>query len=292
MQICTCTTRCIIILQFHMVSYFVTFMKSNIQISLGSLLLVLVSLMTACEVIPENDRLIPVELEESNRTTLIVEFSGLQCNNCPNAATMAHDLQEYYGEKLVVVEMHPASNSLTQAARPEWDYTCPESDEYYKHWQIPYLPFGVVNMSQQEEYQTWGTACQQSAMMISPVTLTQTVVADSTTLQIEASIDNLSYDNLSLEYIAWLTEDSIIGPQVMPNKKTNKEYAHNHILRDAITDTWGMPVTVEVGESSYISISYTLPSNVVAKNCNIVGIVMKDGTAIQVNEYKLKKIIE
>ena len=267
-------------------------MKSNIQIRLCSLCLVIASLLTACEVIPENDRLIPIEMEESNRTTLIVEFSGLQCNNCPNAATTAHDLLEYYGDKLVVVEMHPASNSLTQAARPEWDYTCPESDEYYKHWQIPYLPFGIINMSQPEEYQTWGTACQQSAMMISPVTLTQAAQVDSTTLQIEATIGNLSYDALSLEYIAWLTEDSIIGPQVMPNRKTNKEYAHNHILRDAITSTWGTPVTVESGESSSISITYTLPQNVVANNCNIVGIVMKDDTAIQVNEYKLKNIIK
>lgn len=267
-------------------------MKSNIQISLCSLLLVLGSLLTACEVIPENDRLIPVEIEETNRTTLIVEFSGLQCNNCPNAATTAHDLQEYYGDKLVVVEMHPASNTLTQAARPEWDYTCPESDEYYKHWEIPFLPFGVVNMSQKEEYQTWGTACQQSAMMLSPVTLTQAIQVDSSNIQIVATIENLSYDGLSLEYIAWLTEDSIIGPQIMPNKKTNREYVHNHILRDAITSTWGTPTTVESGESSSISLNYTLPNNVVAKNCNIVGVVMKDGTAIQVNEYELKNIIE
>lgn len=254
--------------------------------------LLLTILVVACEVIPENDRLIPIEMEEADRTTLIVEFSGLQCNNCPNAATMAHELQKYYGEKLVVVEMHPASNSLTQAGRPEWDYTCPESDEYYKHWQVPFLPYGVINMSQSAEYQTWGTACQQSAKMIAPVNLTHAVHADASTLQIEATIENLSYDIMSLEYIAWLTEDSIVGPQVMPNKKTNKEYVHNHILRDAITDIWGQSVQVAVGSSTTISLRYTLPENVVAKNGNIVGIVMKDGTAIQVDEYKLKNIIE
>lgn len=254
--------------------------------------LLLTILVVACEVIPENDRLIPIEMEEADRTTLIVEFSGLQCNNCPNAASVAHDLQEYYGEKLVVVEMHPASNSLTQAGRPEWDYTCPESDEYYKHWQVPFLPYGVINMSQSAEYQTWGTACQQSAKMIAPVNLTHVVHADASTLQIEATIENLSYDIMSLEYIAWLTEDSIVGPQVMPNKKTNKEYVHNHILRDAITDIWGQLVQVAVGSSTTISLRYTLPENVVAKNCNIVGVVMKDGTAIQVDEYKLKNIIE
>jgi hypothetical protein len=78
----------------------------------------------------------------------------------------------------------------------------------------------------------------------------------------------------------------------MPNKKTNKEYVHNHILRDAITSTWGTPITVAVGESTDIALTYTLPENVVANNCNIVGVLMKAGTAIQVNEYKLKNIIK
>ena len=80
--------------------------------------------------------------------------------------------------------------------------------------------------------------------------------------------------------------------KVNTQKKKNKEYVHNHILRDAITSTWGTPKTVESAAYSSISLNYTLPNNVVAKNCNIVGVVMKDGTAIQVNEYKLKNIIE
>lgn len=251
--------------------------------------------LTACEVIPENEKKIPIEMEETNRTTLIVEFSGLACNNCPNAAQTAHDLLEYYGDKVVVVEMHPASNSLTQAAKPEWDYTCPTADEYYTTWSIPSLPGGVINMSSIEgsynvAYQEWGTACMNSSKMLSPVTITQHVQTDSTnTLQIEATITNLSYDVLDLKYIAWLTEDSIIGPQRMPNNKINTEYVHNHILRDALTDTWGMSIKVEAGDSTIISLTYTLPQKTVPKNCNIVGVVTKDGEAIQVNEYKLKK---
>ena len=258
----------------------------------------ILTMLGACEVIPKENLLIPVNTEDSNRTSLIVEFSGLNCNNCPNAATMAHDLQEYYGEKLVIVEMHPASNSLTQAGRPEWDYTCPEADEYYIAWKIPSLPGGVINMHPTKEsynvaYQEWGTACMNAAKMLSPVTITQQVQKDSTnSLQIEATIRNLSYDLLKLKYIAWLTEDSIIGPQKMPNNKINTEYLHNHILRDAITSTWGQSIELEAGDSTTVSLNYPLPAKVVPKNCNIVGIVLKDNEAIQVNEYKLKNIIK
>ena len=276
-------------------------MKSNIQISLYSLLLVLGSLLAACEVIPENEQMIPVEMEETNRTTLIVEFSGLRCNNCPLAAEEAHNLLAMYGDKLVVVEMHPASNSLTNGGS-KWDYTCPASDAYYLFFgdnTIAPLPNGVINMTRTNnayfvDYHQWGAAYQQSAKMYSPITLAQHVQMDSTnTVHLETSISNLSYDPLDVQYIAWLTEDSIVGGQLMPDGKTQKkDYVHNHILRDTITDIWGLPLTIAAEDSAKVELTYTLPEKVVAKNCNIVGIVMKDGEAIQVNEYKLNNIIK
>ena len=79
----------------------------------------------------------------------------------------------------------------------------------------------------------------------------------------------------------------------MPDGKTQKkDYVHNHILRDTITDIWGLPLTIAAEDSAKVELTYTLPEKVVAKNCNIVGIVMKDGEAIQVNEYKLNNIIK
>lgn len=247
----------------------------------------------ACEVIPADQQMIPVEMGETNRTTLIVEFSGLKCNNCPLAAEEAHNLLDIYGNKLVVVEMHPASNSLTNGGK-KWDYTCPAADEYYKHWNITSLPYGVVNMSQPEAYQSWGAAYQKSAKMISPVELQPNIQIDSTnTLNIDIQICNISNDLLQLQYIAWITEDSIIGGQLMPDGKTQRaDYPHNHVLRDALTDLWGTPIEVAAKEATTISLTYTLAEKLVARNCNIVSVVMKDNEAIQVNEYKLKNIIK
>ena len=81
------------------------------------IMLLSIGLLTACEVIPEGDRLIPLETEATNRKTLLVEFSGVNCNNCPTAAEEGHKLQHLYGEKLVIVEMHPASNALTNGGK-------------------------------------------------------------------------------------------------------------------------------------------------------------------------------
>ena len=259
--------------------------------------LLLTILLTTCEVIPENERLIPIETESSNRTTLIVEFSGLKCNNCPLAAEEAHNLLSLYGNKLVVVEMHPASNKLTEA-KPEYDYTCAASDLYYQHFggdNTTPLPIGVVNMTKTDgdyfvKYQLWGSACIASSKITSPVTIAQAVDVSSNELHINATISNISTDMIDVQYIAWLTEDKIIGPQMMPEGTANPTYEHNHVLRDAITDEWGTALQINGKETETLSMTYTLPTHVNIENCNVVGIVMKDNVAIQVNEYKLKNI--
>ena len=109
---------------------------------------------------------------------------------------------------------------------------------------------------------------------------------------IEAKIQNLYPDSLNLKCIVWLTEDSIVGAQVLPDGSKTEEYQRNHLMRDAITQTWGEAITLAPNNSVCLRWNYTLPENVVAKNCNIVCVVLKDNEAIQVNEYKLNKIIK
>lgn len=266
------------------------FTLKNIAIGFVSILLV------ACEIIPEGERLLPIELEKSNRTTLLVEFSGLKCNNCPLAAEEAHNLLSLYGDKLVVVEMHPASNPLT-AAKAEYDYTCAASDFYYNYFggnNTTPLPVGVVNMSKTNDvffvkYQEWGAAYSIAAKMASPVAITPKINTKENQLHIEATIDNLSANALDIQYIAWLTEDNIVGLQMMPDGKPVSDYVHNHILRGAITEEWGTAVQIDGNASTTLTLTYTIPENVKTENCNVVSIIMKDNMAIQANEYKLKK---
>lgn len=262
----------------------------------------LLTTLVSCNVIQEDDRYIPIDLERSNRATLLVEFSGLQCVNCPTAAQEAHNLQGVYGDKLVVVEMHPASNPLTKVSdkKPEWNYTCEASDIYYKYFggsaTTPF-PTGVINFAKDDDtffvsHQLWGAACESSASKPSHIDLQQIVSLDTATrnIIIDAYITNLSITDMDVSYIAWLTEDSIIGPQ-QTEAGIDQQYAHNHILRDTVTDTWGTQIALKNGETSHQSITYTLPEKVVLENCNVVGIVMKDGEVVQVKEYKLKETI-
>ena len=46
----------------------------------------------ACDVVPEDDRLIDMPLNPSDRTVLLIEFTGCRCVNCPGAAMVANEM--------------------------------------------------------------------------------------------------------------------------------------------------------------------------------------------------------
>ena len=180
------------------------------------LLYILLALtLCACEVIDEADRLIPVPLPIANgRKHVLLEFTGFRCVNCPEAAEKAASLQALYGENLIVIALHPASNPFTQGAA-EYDYTCPEADSIYRFMggtETTPFPTGNIDMQPTE-----------NGYLIDPVewgARLNTVMAD--TLIDPNTPHQISY---------WLVEDSVLGAQLMPDGSTNMNYYHRHVLR-------------------------------------------------------------
>lgn len=252
-----------------------------------SLCMAVVLGLAACQVIPENDRLLPVETLETERTSLLIDFSAVSCVNCPDAAEEAHKLLEQYGDQLVVIEAHPASNPLTFS--PDYDYTCPAADSLYIAFggnSTTPLPTGVVNMKLQSDgkymtaYSSWGSAifAANNDTTITPINME---LAISEKNDVQLSILNLSETTLQVNAYMWLTEDSIIGVQLMPNNSINEAYVRNHLLRDNILPNSGKTLTIEPYNKNNISIPYTLPQKVVAEHCHIVAAIVANGEVIQ-----------
>ena len=276
-------------------------MKSNIQLSLCSLLMVLGSLFTACEVIPAGDRdkviFTPTDPSAVQRTSLLIEYSGWQCVNCPTAAEEAHRLKEQYGENLVVVVMHPESNPNTRHNnKPALNYTCPEADSIYLMMggtNTTPFPTGNINMVKNDaqsyftDYQKWGTYVSQAYSTPKPVLLSQEAyLIDENLIFLAADITNLDDHAIDATLQIWLTEDSVIGSQKFPTG-TDKNYAHNHLLRASITPVWGEILNIDAHMTQQMVYEYTLPENVVKENCNIVAIVSINGEVVQANESKI-----
>lgn len=266
------------------------------------MLLVLGSMFTACEVIPagERDKVIftPSDSTVIKRTSLLIEYSGWQCVNCPIAAEEAHRLKEQYGENLVVVVMHPESNPNTRHNnKPALNYTCPEADSIYLMMggtNTTPFPTGNVNLVKDPakgyftDYDQWGTHISQAYADPKPILLKQEAGAKEGTRDIWIDIDiaNMGAEAIEATLQVWLTEDSVMGSQKKQDG-TDKNYAHNHLLRASITPIWGEVMPIDAQMKQQLTYDYTLPEKVVAENCNIVAIVSVNGEVVQAAETKL-----
>ena len=265
------------------------------------MLLVLGSFLTACEVIPEgqHDKVIftPADSTAIKRTSLLIEYSGWQCVNCPTAAEEAHRLKKLYGEELVIVVMHPESNPNTRHNnKPALNYTCPEADSIYVMMggtNTTPFPTGNVNMVKDptkgyfNDYDKWGTLISQAYVNPKSVLLSlEADYIDTNVIFMAADITNMGTQHIDATLQVWLTEDSVMGSQKKP-EGTDKNYAHNHLMRASISPLWGDYLPIEAQMTQQIVYEYTLPDNVVKENCNIVALVTVDGEVIQARELRL-----
>ena len=268
------------------------------NILIGALLLV----FSACEVIPAGEReeiiFTPTNPDAIKRTSLLIEYSGWQCVNCPTAAEEAHHLKELYGENLVVVVMHPESNPNTRHNnKPALNYTCPEADSIYilmGGTNTTPFPTGNVNMVKDankgyfNDYDKWGTLISQAYANPKPVLLKQDAYdIDTNVISVAVDITNLDKQAIDATLQVWLTEDSVMGSQKKP-EGTDKNYAHNHLMRASITPIWGDVVPIEAHMKQQVVYEYILPEKVVKENCNIVSLVSVNGEVVQACETKIK----
>jgi hypothetical protein len=276
------------------------------------MMVIAVAMLTACEVIPEDERdfevFIPKDTttNDSTQTTpvivkrnsLLIEYSGWMCVNCPMAAEVAHQLKEQYGEQLVVVVMHPESNPNTRHNnKPALNYTCPEADSIYIMMggtSTTAFPTGNINLFKHDtksyftDYSMWGKYISQAYSNPKPVIINQEVKGNMDSKDINIVVDITNHDTNAIEATlqVWLTEDSVMGSQKKP-EGTDKNYAHNHLLRASISPLWGETLPIDAQMTEQVVYEYTLPDKVVKENCNIVAIVSVNGEVVQAKETRI-----
>ena len=232
-----------------------------------NLLYILLLLVAACQVIPEDERVTDVSKESGSSSVLLTEFTAVGCVNCPLAAAEAQNLKQAYTDRLLVVAMHPASNPFTQATE-QYDYTCAAADEYYKYFggeKTTPLPTGIVDFRQTEsgyftDYKLWGGEVLKQLQQKQPYELSVSQTVDAASREAHITVSNADRHN---NIMLWLVEDSIVGAQQMPDGKFNLNYVHNHILREAISEVWG---------SSQTEYTYIVPPKYDLNHCSVVAV--------------------
>ena len=219
---------------------------------------------------------LPDPVITSARTNVLIEFTGFRCVNCPTASETAQGLLGMYGEQLIVVAMHPASNPFTQG---KYDYTCPESDVYYAQCggtaQTPF-PTGSINLEPYEgayfiNPTDWAGCLNRLIQDSVHVTVSELDVTMDMSRKIQIN-SSLKGDSADIQKVYWLVEDSICGMQAMPDGSANKEYYHRHVFRGIVD-----------------SDAYLLPEEYDASHCSLVAVLMdKEQHIINAKQTKIK----
>jgi hypothetical protein len=137
------------------------------------------------------------------------------------------------------------------------------------------------------DYDQWGTLVSQAYANPKPVQLkTEVSLTDTNVIFVAVDVTNFDTQAIEATLQVWLTEDSVIGNQKKP-EGTDKNYAHNHLMRASISPLWGDIVPIEAHMTQQVVYEYTLPEKVVKENCNIVAILSLNGEVVQAYETKI-----
>lgn len=243
---------------------------------------------TACDDISEQDRLIPVERPTVERVVLVMDFTGMRCTNCPNAATALHQSAEKYPGSVVIVGIHAeAASDFTLPLGP-LDLRAPVSDVYYNYFKPAALPSASINgaaVLSGTELSLWTTTIDEQISKPAPANVSLTTLYDETTreLTVDYSVVFNEMHSEATSILLWLTESHIIGMQ-MNSGGLIRDYEHNHVLRASLNGDWG----VEIGNNFATEDTLTGTATIKldekwnAANCEVVGFIFNtDDKAVQ-----------
>ena len=254
-------------------------------------ILTLSLLFTGCEIIPEQEQLIPVPAPiGSTRRHVLLDFTGFLCLNCPNAAQTAASLQSLYGDQLILVSLHPASNPFTHGL---YDYTCPAADTVYQFLGgTPSTPFPIGNIDllpssdgYLSDASDWPYLVGQAmADTLYAPDITAELTYDSLSHSLTAHCTISDFELLLPRLAIWLIEDSLIGVQRMPDGSNNMHYVHRHLLRDAAHDEPLGRYLVDGRDSA----TFVLPETADPANYSVVALAIDAQNNYIWNAYETK----
>ena len=282
-------------------------MKTKLTIALLTLLTVV--FMAGC------DKIDPPYINENGggggdegdviQKVLLEDFTGHTCVNCPAAAKIASDLQNFYGEKLIVMAVH--AGFFAEPLQPPFDTDF--RTETGNKWQVDFgfvsYPSGMINRGFFDGARIagkglWasrvGEAMEQTAKASLKIETNYTEANRQLGLKIDSRFLQSSSEKYFLQVC--LVEDSIMAPQrnndpSVGQTPTIAEYYHRHVMRKGINGNYGEAIssaTIVANETYTHEYNITLNADYNADRCSIVAFIYSEADLeiVQVEEAHIK----
>ena len=213
--------------------------------------------LASCSNIDEDKRLIEVEAPTVSKNVLIEDYTGQLCSNCPNATETIHELQTDYGDdRVIAVGIYSGKFGYNRQGKP-LPLTTEAGNNYAVAWGVDGQPCGVIDrQGRNESYGTWRKTVEERLQIQTPVKMDASlmVMGGKVIMTIHTACTKSLTDT---RIMAWLMEDSIVSPQVMPTGKTNSTYIHNHVFRQTLSPAEGEVIDLTADENHRTN-TYTL----------------------------------
>lgn len=264
-----------------------------------------VVILNSCDIIKGPKKDYDVIQSNTSQKVLLEDFTGHTCGNCPAAHIEGKELQDIYGDKLVLVAVHAGGFSTPKPSLgyPD-DFRTPMGNELEDYWNVDGagFPKGMINRrsfggNTLLNFSSWGSdiATVLAEVPKAGIVLNTSYDPSTRTVNVNTDIEYYEAGSFTHNLVVIVTEDSVISRQtdysVTPSDVDG--YVQRHMLRGSITDgSWGNALTtgaVALGATYSKDFSYVLDSTWDAAHCSIVAYIMDQGTKeiIQVEESHL-----
>lgn len=220
----------------------------------------------------------------SQRNALIEDYTGHRCNNCPNAAIVAHDIEVANPNRVFVASIHAAPSATGTSSFQSFDpsassfftdHTNPEGRQYGIEFQNGFNffanPQGTVSRKRVDNkmFDLSGTWQSRTATILADTDLKANIQSDvnyystSNGGYLHVEVEKLTSDAITMNTVVYIIEKSLIDWQVMPDNSYNEFYEHESRHLGSIDNlAFGRSTFTQVssqGEKVVLDYSFTIP---------------------------------
>ena len=233
---------------------------------------------------------------DGKKVTLLEDYTGVKCNNCPEAGALALQLQEQNEGHLVVLGVHPKT-ALQNPAGGFPDFRTDDGNEWNTFFNISGYPNGLVNRTGVLGPSEWTSAVNSTVGNDAPVRLIVKTEFDDGSRELKVSIHSKFLQSVAssdVRLTTCLMEDNIVGKQVTQNG-INEEYVHRHVFRGTADGiTWGRVLSsaesISAGRNFITNMKFILNDEYNADDFYIVAFISDNDTkeVLMAAETKIK----
>lgn len=237
--------------------------------------------MASCDKI--DDPVKPIIVTGGGKTVLLNDYTGVRCVNCPAAAELAHELQDVYGDRLIVMSIH--AGYLSAPMGPNNDFRTEEGTIWYNGQSVN--PLGSVDRTMLVEGYTLGKDQWEESVRSAfdepqsfELTLFTQYDSESRSVTTNVIAEPMVETAADFYMTACIVEDSIIGNQTVPGG-VNTEYVHRHVFRKTFNGANGTSLFNGVAaplDSFSSMFSTTLDENFNENQCYVLVYIFDNNT--------------